>query len=72
MYYSASGFCTEYFIFGDPQKRGGAFVCERDTQSGAITSHKMVGVFDEYTRVKSIPAWARIEILKVLTGAERP
>ena len=62
----AAGFCSEYFIIGDPRKSGGAYVFHRDTQTGKTSHYRQVGVFDDYQRVAQIPKWVRPLLAEIL------
>lgn len=62
----ASGICTDYFIIGNPQKGGEAYVFARDTQTGKVRHYRMIGVFDDHKRVTQMPEWVRQTLLGVL------
>lgn len=62
------GFCSEYFIIGDPRGNKDAYVFCRDTQTNRVIHYNLIGVFDDYTRVRQIPMWVRPHLLSVLAS----
>lgn len=68
----AYGIQSEYFILGDPRISGGAYVFILNTSSGTVSHGPMLGVFDDFTRVRTIPKWVREPMIDALLLKDGP
>jgi hypothetical protein len=57
---------NDFFIIGDPRIRGAAVVFVKPCDGPARYQGPMIGVFEDYHRVSTIPKWVRPLLLDAL------